>query len=332
MNGEIERNLKYIYAIDIELSSYLSRQLKLKQVEGQMELISSDKSPQSAPLTSKLIHCKEQTVIIVGAGPSGLFAALELCSMGYKPIIIERGQPVEIRGRDIGALFNRKILNPDSNLCYGEGGAGTWSDGKLTTRIGKNSQLVRQVLSTLVTHGASPRILVDGKPHLGTDKLVKILQSMRKYLISQGVIFHFDTKVDDFKVLNNKILGVSTSTGQEMFADKVILAIGHSSRVLYEKLIELGVHVEAKPIAVGFRVEHPQSMLNSFQYGAYGDLCLNGKGKIPVADYRLTTEVNTPLTDGERSCYSFCMCPVSSKSAIIIYSLIYLFLLTREVK
>ncbi|KAJ1421184.1 hypothetical protein B484DRAFT_421242, partial [Ochromonadaceae sp. CCMP2298] len=139
-------------------------------------------------------------IVIVGAGPAGLFAALAMVQAGLKPIIVERGQPVERRGRSIGALFNRKILDPESNLCYGEGGAGTWSDGKLTTRIGKNSANVRWVLEELVKYGAPDRILVDGKPHLGTDRLVRILKSVREHLEERGVVFMFDTCVSGLRL------------------------------------------------------------------------------------------------------------------------------------
>lgn len=222
-------------------------------------------------------------------------------------------QWTEIRGRDIGALFSRKILNPESNLCYGEGGAGTWSDGKLTTRIGKNSAEVRRVLQTLVDHGATPRILVDGKPHLGTDKLVKILQSMRAKLTEMGATFKFGARVEDICVSDasgNRATGVTLAGGESIAADVVVLAVGHSARTLYERLIDRGVKIETKPIAVGFRVEHSQDLINEIQYGEFGPLAERGKGKIPVADYKLAVEVDIDdYSDESRSCYSFCMCP-----------------------
>ena len=177
----------------------------------------------------------------------------------------------------------------------------------MTTQIGKNSEDVRKVFKVLVTHGAPDRILVDGKPHLGTDRLVKILKSMREYLISHGAIFLFDTTVEDIIVNNNQIKGVQLC-GQKgiISADVVILAIGHSARKLYEKLLHHGVQIECKPIAVGFRIEHPQELINRIQFGSFGLLCENGVGRVPVADYRLATQVTV---EGMRSCYSFCMCP-----------------------
>ncbi|CAM9747327.1 unnamed protein product [Ectocarpus sp. 6 AP-2014] len=266
------------------------------------------------------------SVVVVGAGPAGLFAALELVEVGMKPIIVERGMPVERRGREIGALFHRRILNPDSNLCYGEGGAGTWSDGKLTTRIGRNSENVRKVLETLVAHGAPERILVDGKPHLGTDRLVRILRDMRAFLIERGATFRFDTKVEALLTRGGgdrgAISGLKLADGSEILADRVILAVGHSARPLYERLLESGVSLEAKGIAVGFRIEHPQEMINELRYGAeIASMVDRGKGKVPVADYRLTQSLgakDTPDEAGQgsaklgyqdRSCYSFCMCP-----------------------
>ncbi|CAN0381172.1 unnamed protein product, partial [Ectocarpus fasciculatus] len=172
------------------------------------------------------------SVVIVGAGPAGLFAALELVEVGMKPIIVERGMPVERRGREIGALFRRSILNPESNLCYGEGGAGTWSDGKLTTRIGRNSENVRKVLETLVAHGAPDRILVDGKPHLGTDRrvlLVRILRDMRAFLIEKGATFRFDTKVEGFLTRGGgdrgSISGLKLADGSEIVADRCVARV-----------------------------------------------------------------------------------------------------------
>eukprot|EP00903_Cladosiphon_okamuranus_P021523 g19786.t1 len=264
------------------------------------------------------------SVVIVGAGPAGLFAALELVEVGMKPIIVERGMPVERRGREIGALFHRRILNPESNLCYGEGGAGTWSDGKLTTRIGRNSDNVRKVLETLVAHGAPDRILVDGKPHLGTDRLVRILRDMRALLIERGATFRFDTKVEGFLTRGGgergAIRGLKLAGGGEILADRVILAVGHSARPVYERLLESGVSLQPKGIAVGFRVEHPQEMINELRYGSHiASMVDRGKGKVPVADYRLAQSLGSMRVDrGEggnakehqdRSCYSFCMCP-----------------------
>jgi uncharacterized FAD-dependent dehydrogenase len=310
---------KFVYTVDISLPKAKAQQFRLRPQEGKIEPIFDDTEesipgmPSSSPSGKRL-----KRAVVVGAGPAGLFAALQLANAGLSPIIIERGQPVERRGRDIGALFNRKVLNGESNLCYGEGGAGTWSDGKLTTRIGKNSREVRTVLETLVAQGAPERILVDGKPHLGTDRLVRILRQLRQHLQDLGCTFRFGTRVEDIVVRSNGAVGgvivASDSAAAETIeAEVVVLAVGHSARLLYERLLGHGVHLECKPIAVGFRVEHPQSLINKIQLGQFGDLCGRGAGPVPVADYRLAVEVEVGDDDDEaqkkRSVYSFCMCP-----------------------
>lgn len=298
---------KFVYTCDVNLTSEQSKKLKLRSVEGKIESINDQANASIQPRQL----ATNPKVVIVGAGPAGLYCAIELVKNNISPIIIERGQPVEIRGRDIGALFNRKILDPNSNLCYGIGGAGTWSDGKLTTRIGKNSDDVRSVLQELVDHGANPRILIDGKPHIGTDGLVRVLKDVRKELSESGSEFRFSTVVTDVVIEGDQVRGVQLADGEFIPADIVVLAIGHSSRDLYEKLIKKGLVIEVKPIAAGFRIEHPQNLINKIQLGEFGGLCENGKGKVPVADYKLATEVivddeNTGVT---RSVYSFCMCP-----------------------
>ena len=302
-SGQKDTEPRFVYTVDVTLTNTQSKMLRIKFQDGRVEkapstvfhpISSSHASSSSSSSPSSL-----PKAIIVGAGPAGLFSAVVLASNGFNPIIIERGQPVELRGKDIGALFNRRILNRESNLCYGEGGAGTWSDGKLTTRIGKNSGDVRFVLQTLVNHGAPERILVDGKPHLGTDKLVVILRNLRKHLIDQGAEFRFNTKVKDIIIKNDNnddetksTGGVVLENGDRIDAEVVVLAVGHSSRALYEMLVARGFKVEPKGIAVGFRVEHPQELINQIQYGEkFATQVENGKGRIPVADYRLVAEV-----------------------------------------
>ncbi|GLJ15776.1 hypothetical protein SUGI_0259820 [Cryptomeria japonica] len=266
----------------------------------------------------------EPKVVVVGSGPAGLFASLVLAELGAKVTIVERGQPVEKRGRDIGALVVRRQLKSESNFCFGEGGAGTWSDGKLTTKIGKNSDNVQIVLKTLVHFGAPASILIDGKPHLGTDRLIRILLNFRQHLQDLGVQIMFGTRMDDLLVTREQVIGVQVSDAggnnqtntQKLGSDAVILAVGHSARDVYERLLERNVLLMPKDFAVGFRVEHPQDLINKIQYSKFADEVHKGRGKVPVADYKLATyltehDVQLPLRgeNNSRSCYSFCMCP-----------------------
>ncbi|XP_076910870.1 uncharacterized protein LOC143568652 [Bidens hawaiensis] len=266
---------------------------------------------------------KRPKIAVVGSGPAGLFAALVLAEFGVDVTLIERGQPVETRGRDIGALVVRKLLQPESNFCFGEGGAGTWSDGKLVTRIGRNSGSVLSVMKTLVRFGAPESILIDGKPHLGTDRLIPLLRNFRQHLQDLGVNIRFGTRVDDLIVENGHVVGVnvSDSSGRLQFSseklgfDAVVLGVGHSARDVYQMLLSHNMELIPKDFAVGLRVEHPQELINIIQYSKLANEVRNGRGKIPVADYKVVEYVqrddnndNAPFAS-QRSCYSFCMCP-----------------------
>jgi len=256
------------------------------------------------PVTPEIFKQKSSTsshVIIIGAGPAGLFAALALAESGFKVTLLERGKPVETRMRDIGRLRSRGELNPESNICFGEGGAGTYTDGKLYTRI--KHPFLRWVLHGFVRFGAREDILVDAHPHLGTDKLVRIVRNMRNHLIDLGVDYRFETRVDDLLVNGNQVTGVRINSGDELIADKVILATGHSARDTFERLEELGISMEAKSFAVGVRAEHPQALINQNQYGHFA-----GKGALGAAEYKLTHQVPDPYLN-HRGVYSFCMCP-----------------------
>lgn len=301
----------WVYVVDVSVS--VLKKSRPKEEPGKLEYISPCDTPKDI-LFDPCHHDARastsetrQPTIVIGTGPAGLFAALKIASAGIPVIILERGKPVEARGKDIGALFVRKHLDPESNLCYGEGGAGTWSDGKLTTRIGRNDDPVRQVLNTLCALGAPEEILYTGKPHLGTDRLVKILQSFRRHLGDLGVQIHFSSKVKSLKIRNNSVKAVILSDDTEIKTDTCIMAVGHSARELYSHLDDNGVQMHEKPFAVGFRIEHPQSLIDAIQYGDKDaqNLVKRGKGSIPVADYRLTA------TDpkSQRGTYSFCMCP-----------------------
>jgi uncharacterized FAD-dependent dehydrogenase len=236
-------------------------------------------------------------VIIIGAGPAGLFAALQCIESGLKPIILERGKDVKQRRRDLANINKQGLVNPESNYCFGEGGAGTYSDGKLYTRSTKRGD-VNQVLKAFVAHGASEDILIDARPHIGTNKLPGIITAVRESIQNAGGEVHFDTKVTELIVEFGKIKGVKTSDGETWKADAVILATGHSARDIFEMLHRQNILIEAKPFALGVRIEHPQEIIDRAQYHC------DVRGEfLPPSYYSLVEQV-----DG-RGVFSFCMCP-----------------------
>ncbi len=239
----------------------------------------------------------KQEVIIVGAGPAGLFAALQLIELGMKPIVIERGKQVRGRRRDLKAINIDHIVNEDSNYCFGEGGAGTYSDGKLYTRSKKRGDVDR-ILKLLVAFGANPDILVEAHPHIGTNKLPQIIEDIRAKIIEMGGQVLFETRVIDFVIKNNEIQGVVTHNGDTISANKLILATGHSARDIFELLDKKKILLEAKPFAIGVRAEHPQELIDKIQYS-----CDYRGDYLPPAPYSIVKQV-----DG-RGMYSFCMCP-----------------------
>lgn len=238
-----------------------------------------------------------QEIIVVGAGPAGLFAALQLIELGLKPIVIERGKDVRGRRRDLKAINRDHIVDEDSNYCFGEGGAGTYSDGKLYTRSKKRGD-VNRILELLVAFGATPDILIDAHPHIGTNKLPQIIQDIREKIIECGGQVLFETRVVDILLKNKEINGVLTQKGQIINANKLILATGHSARDIFELVDRKKILIEAKPFAIGVRAEHPQSLIDSIQYSCdyRGEL-------LPPAPYSIVKQV------GGRGMYSFCMCP-----------------------
>ena len=238
-----------------------------------------------------------QEVIVVGAGPAGLFAALQLIELGLKPIIVERGKDVRGRRRDLKAINRDHIVDGDSNYCFGEGGAGTYSDGKLYTRSKKRGD-VERILNLFVAYGATTDILVDAHPHIGTNKLPQIISDIRDKIIECGGKVLFDTRVTDLIINNNEIGGIVTQHGDKIPAQKIILATGHSARDIYELLDRRKVFIEAKPFAIGVRAEHPQELIDKIQYSCdyRGEL-------LPPAPYSIVKQV------GGRGMYSFCMCP-----------------------
>jgi uncharacterized protein len=236
-------------------------------------------------------------VIIVGAGPAGLFAALKLIEEGVQPIILERGKDVRARRRDLAALNKEGIINPDSNYCFGEGGAGTYSDGKLYTRSNKRGDINR-ILNLFVQFGAEEKILYEAHPHIGTNKLPHIITAMRHAIVDSGGLFLFDKKVNDFIVADNIIKGVVTTDDSVFEADAVILATGHSARDIFKLLDDKKILIEAKPFALGVRIEHPQSIIDSIQYH-----CSTRGEFLPPAAYSLVQQVE------DKGVFSFCMCP-----------------------
>lgn len=265
-------------------------------------IVTVDEPPMSA---SELIQAPDYKplppdapeAIVVGAGPAGLFAALRLIEEGVRPILLERGKDVDSRRADMAAISREGIVDPESNYCFGEGGAGAYSDGKLYTRSKKRGP-VDKVLSVLAAHGASPDILVDAHPHIGSDKLPKVIKAIRETIINCGGEVRFQTKVTGLIVGNGRVEGVRLADGTEC-RGPVILATGHSARDVYRFLLADGAELQPKGLAVGVRLEHPQELIDRLQYHSP-----KGRGKyLPAAEYSMLTRV-----DG-RAVYSFCMCP-----------------------
>lgn len=279
-------DVHYTYSIDIQVQDE-NKYKKLERVKKfEMPNIKIKKNLTTRP-------------VIIGAGPAGLFSSLILVQNNIKPIIIEQGQPVEKRKESVDNFLKTGKLNTLSNVQFGEGGAGTFSDGKLTTGI--NSPFCRKVLEEFVYFGAPEQILYLSKPHIGTDNLIHIIKNMREYIISKGGTFLFDTKVIDFEIMNHHIVSLRTIHKQleeTIKADNVILAIGHSSRDTFETLHHKGISMESKNFSVGVRIEHLQKWINQAQYGTITKL------NLPPAEYKLSYHSNNG-----RSCYTFCMCP-----------------------
>jgi len=241
--------------------------------------------------SSKEIH-------IIGFGPAGMWAALRCLELGYKPIILERGKKVQERRRDLRAINQENYVNKDSNYCFGEGGAGTYSDGKLYTRSLKRGD-VRRIFESFVYHGASEQILIDAHPHIGTNKLPKVVENIRDTILKFGGEIHFESRVIDFIIKNNKITALQLQNDNEIQTERVILATGHSARDIYYLLDRKNIVLHAKSFAMGVRVEHPQHIIDTIQYHC------NGKrdALLPAAAYSLVEQIK------ERGVYSFCMCP-----------------------
>jgi uncharacterized protein len=240
---------------------------------------------------------KNKKVLIVGFGSGGMFAALRLIELGIKPVVIERGKDVRARRRDLREIHQQHNVNPDSNYCFGEGGAGTYSDGKLYTRATKRGN-VKKILDIFVQHGANPDIKIEAHPHIGSNKLPKIIENIRYTILNNGGEIHFNSRVTDFILKKTKMVGVKINDDQEIYADAVILSTGHSARDIYQILHDKKIHLEPKPFAMGVRIEHPQALINEIQYHTK-----EKHPNLPSAVYSLSCKVD------ERGVYSFCMCP-----------------------
>lgn len=241
-----------------------------------------------------------KTVLIVGCGPAGMFAGLRALELGLKPIILERGKDASARRFDLGPILKKGTVIEDSNYCFGEGGAGTFSDGKLYTRVKKRGP-IRDIYETLVAHGAPERILIDAHPHIGSNLLPKVVMAMRQSMLEAGGEVHFGAKVDQFILKDGRICGVNTVDGREFLSDRTILATGHSARDIYQQLDAQNVRLEQKPFAVGVRIEHPQALIDSTQY--HYPMGQERPKRLPAASYRLATKIDN------RGVHSFCMCP-----------------------
>ncbi len=241
-------------------------------------------------------------VVIVGSGPAGLFAAVRLIELGIKPIVVERGKDVQARRRDLAAINKHHVVNPESNYCFGEGGAGTYSDGKLYTRSKKRGDIQR-ILEILVAHGAKEEILFDAHPHIGTNKLPGVVEALRQSIQNAGGEIHFDTKVTDFIIQGGSAKGVITHSGDKISGEAVLLATGHSARDIFRLLYEKSILIEPKSFAFGVRVEHQQDFIDQVQYH-----CATNRGEyLPASSYSLVHQAE--VNGKNRGVFSFCMCP-----------------------
>ncbi len=294
LDARRKRKIHFVYTIEVSLPSAEEARLLLHPPN---KLKITQALPSPSILKPRSCWGTKERPLIIGSGPAGLFCAWQLVRAGITPIVIERGKMVEERSRDVERFWEEGILNPESNVQFGEGGAGTFSDGKLFTRL--HTPLISQILQIFVDFGAPAEITYVQKPHIGTDRLRKVIPAMREWLKAQGVEFHFQTKLTGLITSRGQITSVIINDKQELPASIVILGVGNSARDTFQMLGQAGVTMEPKPFAVGLRVEHPQELINQIQYGPGA-----GHSALPPAEYLLSFQ-----TAQGRPVYSFCMCP-----------------------
>jgi uncharacterized FAD-dependent dehydrogenase len=283
-----------VYTVDIET---VNEQAILKRLQDDPQIsLTPDCTYRFATQAPKQLTSRP---VIIGTGPCGLFAGLILAQMGFRPIILERGKAVRERTKDTFGLWRKSVFNPESNVQFGEGGAGTFSDGKLHTQIKDPNHYGRKVLTEFVKAGAPPEILYLAKPHIGTFRLVSVVEQLRATIESLGGEIRFQSKVDDIIINNGQVRGVTLASGETINTAHVVLAIGHSARDTFKMLYDRGVYIEAKPFSIGFRIEHPQSLIDTCRWGDNA-----GNPLLGAADYKLVHHCRNG-----RSVYSFCMCP-----------------------
>ena len=290
-----------IYTVDCELGPGLDEAQVLRRLRGDPHVRASPDTRYHfvghAPVD--FYATARPRPLVIGFGPCGLFAALVLAQMGLRPLVLERGRPVRERTKDTWGLWRQGVLDPESNVQFGEGGAGTFSDGKLWSQISDPRHLTRKVLLEFVKAGAPEEILYVAKPHIGTFRLVGVVETMRAEIESLGGEVRFQQRVTDLRIDGGRVRGVSLASGEEITADHVLLALGHSARDTFAMLQQRGVFLEAKPFSIGFRIEHPQGLIDRARFGAHA-----GNPLLGAADYKLVHHASNG-----RSVYSFCMCP-----------------------
>ena len=295
-------NISLVYALDVETPKQKQLLKKFKK---------TGRVSQAPDMTYKYVAQAPEDLgmrpIVIGVGPCGMFAALLLAQMGFRPIVLERGKAVHERSQDTFGFWSKRKFKPESNAQFGEGGAGTFSDGKLYSRIKDNDHHGRKVLHELVNAGAVPEILYISKPHIGTYRLVKIVENIRNKIIELGGEIRFQSRVETVEVEQNgesrRVRGVTLENGEFIESDHVVLAVGHSARDTFEMLHQQGVYIEPKPFSIGFRIEHPQPLIDEQRYGSNA-----GHPILGAADYKLVHHCSEGIAAG-RSVYSFCMCP-----------------------